>query len=76
MVQKTSETILHLATPGGVILMGHGSNIVTAGLDNVFRVRRVGSPERRVERVMRRYELNRKESLSFMAREDKGGELR
>ena len=72
MVQKTSETILHLATLGGVILVGRGATIVTAGLDNVFHVRLVGSPERRVERIMRRHELNRKAALSFIVREDKG----
>lgn len=72
MVQKTSETILHLATLGGVILVGRGASIVTADLDNVFHVRLVGSPERRAGRIMRRHELNRKEALSFIAREDKG----
>jgi cytidylate kinase len=71
MVQKTSETILHLAMLGGVILVGRGANIVTAGLDNVFHVRLVGSLERKIERIMLRYELKEKEARSFIAREDK-----
>ena len=72
MVQKTSETILHLATLGGVILVGRGATVVTAGLDNVFHVRLVGSLEKKIERIMRRYELKEKAARSFIAREDKG----
>jgi cytidylate kinase len=72
MVQKTSETILRLATLGGVILVGRGASIITSGLDNVLHVRLVGSVERRVERLMSRQELSRKAALAQLTREDKG----
>ncbi|HEY8240649.1 MAG TPA: cytidylate kinase family protein, partial [Kiritimatiellia bacterium] len=52
LVKKTSETILHLAGLGHVILVGRGANVVTAKLDGGFHVRLVGSFARRVEHLM------------------------
>ena len=72
MVQKTSETILNLATLGGVIIVGRGANVITASLDNVFHVRLVGSLDRRVERIMKRFELSAREARHRIGLEDKG----
>lgn len=72
MVQKVSETILHLAMLGGVILLGRGSAVVTANLEHVFHVRVVGSLERRVDRIMKAFELSRRAALHLIERDDKG----
>lgn len=51
LVRHVSETILHLADVGGVILVGRGANVITARLKHVFHVRIVGTLERRVQRL-------------------------
>src|SRR5579864_9468147 len=43
LVRKTSETILHLAELGNVIVIGRAANIVTARLPHAFHVRLVGA---------------------------------
>ena len=60
IVPQTSETILHLAELGNVIIVGRGANVITARLDHVFHVRLVGSLERRVARLMELDKLSRK----------------
>jgi cytidylate kinase len=72
LMRQTTETILHLAELGNVILVGRGSTAITAELDNVFHVRLVGSPEKRVQLVEEFYHLDRKAALDFMRKEDRG----
>ena len=45
LVRKVTETILHLAELGNVILIGRGAAVITANLDHVFHVRLIGSLE-------------------------------
>lgn len=47
LVRKVTETVLHLAELGNVILIGRGGALVTASLSHVFHVRLVGSLKRR-----------------------------
>src|SRR6185369_11998039 len=56
LVRKISETILHLAEMGNVIVIGRGANVITSKLSHVFHVRLVGSLENRVKHLQ---ELNR-----------------
>lgn len=72
VVENTVETIWQLAESGHVILVGRGSNVITAGLNNVYHVRLVGSLERRVERVEQVYELDRQAALAFIKSQDAG----
>lgn len=72
IVEQTVETIWRLAASGHVILVGRGSNVITAGMRNVFHVRLVGSFERRVERVEEVYELGRLAAQSFIKSQDAG----
>lgn len=72
LVQQTTETILHLAQMGYVILVGRGANVVTRELENVFHVRLVGSLEKRTERVQQVYDLGQFDALEFLKNEDKG----
>jgi len=72
LVRQASETILHLAELGHVILIGRGAHIITAKLDYVFHVRLVGSLEKRVEHMQALEHLSRKEALALVRREDRG----
>jgi cytidylate kinase len=71
LVRKTSETILHLANLGNVILIGRGANIVTRKLPRVFHVRLIGSLDRRVERLREEHPQGEKAALKFLRAEDK-----
>ena len=75
LVRQTSETILHLAKMGNVILLGRGANVVTSRLDNAFHVRLVGSVAKRIERVQQVYKLDRQAATSFVNQGDKGRRL-
>lgn len=72
LLRQTTETILHLAELGNVILVGRGANAITARLENVFHVRLVGSAEERVKLVQEYYSLSRRAALQFMKKEDRG----
>lgn len=72
MLRQTTETILHLAEIGNVILVGHGANIITAPMENVFHVRLVGSEAVRVKLVEDYYNLDHKRALAFMKTADRG----
>jgi cytidylate kinase len=72
LLRQTTETILHLAELGNVILVGRAANVITAQLDNVFQVRLVGSEAERVKLVEEFYHLGHKAALDFMRKEDRG----
>lgn len=72
LVHQTSETILHLAQMGNVILLGRGASVITRRLDSVFHVRLVGSVAKRIERVQAVYKLERRTATAFVNRGDKG----
>lgn len=72
LLRKTTETILHLATLGNVILVGRGSAVATRSLPNVFHVRLVTPLEQRIEKVMTHNHLAREEALAFIKKEDLG----
>ena len=71
-VRQTAETILRLAKLGNVIIIGRGSNVITARLGCAFHVRLVAPLEKRVEHVEQTEHLDRKAALEFIAREDEG----
>jgi cytidylate kinase len=48
LVEQSVETVLRLASLGNVILIGRGSNVITARLPNVLHVRLVAPLEQRV----------------------------
>jgi hypothetical protein len=72
VVQHTSETILHLAEMGRVILIGRGATVITAKLPNVFHVRLVAPLEKRIEHASEFYKMSRKAARNFIQREDAG----
>lgn len=70
LVRQTAETILHLAQAGNVILVGRAANIITHKMPNTFHIRLIGSFERRVERIMRMGNMNRKDAENYVRKED------
>jgi len=70
LVRKTSETILHLAELGNVILIGRAANIVTRKTPHVFHVRLVGSLGKRVERLQQANCLTAKAALKLAEEQD------
>ena len=73
LVHKISQTILHLAQMGNVILVGRGANVITQKfLKTGFHVRLVGSLERRIKHIQDYYRLGRDQAIEFIQKEDKG----
>ena len=72
LVRQTTETILHLAELGNVILIGRGATVITNKLDYVFHVRLVGSLEKRVAHMQELNGLNKQAALELIRREDRG----
>lgn len=70
LFHKTTETILQLAHIGYSIIVERGGNIVTAKMNNCFRVRLVGSEGEKIKHVQEYYNFNRQQAIDFMKRED------
>ena len=74
ILQQTTETILHLAEIGNVILVGRGANVITRQMKNVFHVRLVAPLEQRVEAVMKKSQQSREAALETVKKEDRARE--
>lgn len=74
LVPQVVETILNLAVTGYVILIGHGTTVVTARMSNVFHVRLTGSLPKRIERVQQLRNLTPEVAAEFIRKEDRGRE--
>lgn len=71
LLQHTSETILKLAQRGNTIIVGRGSQIITANLKNVLHVRLVAPLEQRINHVREYYHLSAEQSEKFVLRWDR-----
>lgn len=74
LVPQVVETILNLAVTGCVILVGHGTTVITARMSNVLHVRLTGSLPKRIERVQRLRNLTPEAAAKFIRKEDRGRE--
>jgi cytidylate kinase len=72
LVRQTAETILRLARLGNVILIGRGSNIITAKLPHAFHVRLVAPLEKRILQIQKSDQLDRNHAIELIRREDRG----
>ena len=72
LIEQTSETILRLAELGNVILIGRGSNLVTARLANVLHIRLVAPLDERIARIQEMRKLTRKAAAGVVHTEDRG----
>ncbi len=72
LVQYTTQSILRLAAIGHVIVVGRGSNIITAKLPNVLHVRLVAPFTKRVQYMAEDRKLAAKEAADYVHRADQG----
>jgi cytidylate kinase len=74
VIYQSTETILRLADLGNVILIGRGSNVITARLPHVLHVRLVAPLEKRIEHVHEFYNLTGNEAQKFCLSQDRARE--
>ena len=55
---------------GNVVIVGRGANVITAKLKNTFHVRLIASLEKRVEHIKELMDMNEKEALTYIKKED------
>lgn len=72
LVEHTTQTIRRLATMGNVILVGRGSNIISAHLPHVFHVRLVAPLRERVRQVEKYYQVKPAEAAQMVQDLDEG----
>ncbi len=70
LIHKTFETILQIALIGNVVIIGRGSNFLTANYPNVFHVRLVAPFDKRVTHVEQHYNISHKEALEGVKKDD------
>ncbi len=70
LVHKTSESIIHLAQLGFVVLVGRGANIITAKLPYGVHVRLVGSFQNRVRHMTDYLKISDKEARIYVIKEE------
>ena len=72
LVQRTTQTILHLAKMGRVVLVGRGSPVITKEIPGGVHVRLVGSFKKRRDHIKEYFQLSDKEAELFITNEDNG----
>lgn len=70
LVRSMSETTLHLATLGHVILVGRGANIITRRLPNGTHARLIGSFEKRAAHMKEYLNLPQEQAREYVMKED------
>lgn len=71
LVHHTTDTIVRLAHLGNVVLVGRGSNIITANVIRSLHVRLVAPLEARVRHIEEFYEMTKKEAVDYVHTTDK-----
>lgn len=71
LVHHTTDTILRLARLGNVILVGRGSNVITAGRKRAFHVRLVAPIEVRIQRAVELYQVGESEAAALVKQRDR-----
>jgi cytidylate kinase len=74
LVEKMSETILHIAQMGNAILVGRGANVIIGFVPNAVHVRLVGAYERRVRYCQAFYNFTAEQAAGFIKQTDQGRE--
>ncbi len=70
MFEHTTDTISRLAHAGHCIIVGRGSNLITAHMSNVFHVRLVGPVAQRIKHCEDFYSLTHGEAIEFVEKAD------
>lgn len=72
LAEQTSETIFRLAKMGNVILVGRGSNLITAKQKPALHVRLVAPLEKRIAHVAEFHGLTQSEASTYIKKADQG----
>lgn len=72
LAEHTTETILRLAHLGHVILVGRGSNLITAGIHPAVHVRLVAPLETRIAHLAEYYHLTCDEAATYARQAEHG----
>lgn len=72
LLHLTTETILHLAELGHVILVGRAAHFITRRMNNVFHVRLIAPLDQRVAQVMARSQIDDLAARAFIQKQDRG----
>lgn len=75
MIRKASNTILHLAMLGNVILIGRGSNIITSHLEKGLHIRLIDSLGKKIKNIQDIFSISKSEAVKYIREEDKGRKL-
>jgi len=70
VIEKMTQTMIHIAKLGHVVLVGRAANVVTAGFPRAVHVRVVGSYDRRVERLMEKQNCSRDVAMAEITEVD------
>jgi len=70
ILHKSTEIILQLARYGKTIIVGRGSNVITAKLPNCFHVRLIAPIERRLQHVQEVFKYSKSEAMDYIKKED------
>lgn len=70
LLHLTSETIMHLAEFGHVIMIGRAANVITQHMKNVFHVRLIAPLDKRVTHLMSHRQLTDKAAREFIQKHD------
>lgn len=70
IAHKTTEIILRLSKYGKTIIVGRGSMVINAKLQNCFHLRLVGSLESRIKHVQDVFNYSRPEAIDYITKED------
>jgi len=72
LAEQTSETLFRLARLGNVILVGRGSNLITAKLKPALHIRLVAPMEQRVAHTAEFHGLTLNEATAYVKKADQG----
>jgi len=70
IVHKSTEIILQLARYGKTIIVGRGSNVITAKLPNSFHIRLIAPINHRLKHVQEVFKYSKSEAMEYIKRED------
>jgi len=71
LIQKISDTILHLSHLGNVVLVGRGSNIITRNVNKGLHIKLVSSMDSRIEIVRKYFKMSKNSAIKLIHKEDK-----
>jgi len=71
LVKEISDTIIHLAHFGNVVLVGRGSNLITQSYPNGLHIRIISSIDSRIENMRRYFKMTRNAAIKLIKKEDK-----